>query len=202
MNTSVEDRLSRVDRIRTDHPARTTGQRVIEANAQLVSNSPPPQGLDNYRTTSLSTIANLDNQPQGVFSRLLTMPMRSEQRREAAQLMHGTRVALMEHRADAIKRESHAYWQSRSVQLAASMDEYLRQHLSDIQLERMDHIKHSMIKASDSLNASLDQIESSSYPALLKDRLMSHALDLYEQTIERIKDDALVQRHAQMPRNG
>jgi|GEM_PF-2467943 len=194
MNTN--DRLNAIHAARTSTRIADKGDRIIEANAQLVAKDSAATSLDTYQPVSLSAVSSLaDGGKGGLIGRLMSIPIRKQQREDIARVTHQTTIALMEDRATGIKRESHAYWQARSVQIAETMEEYLRQHLRGIEIERMEHIIQSLEQASITFNTKLEEIEARPLPDLIKDKLITASFAQYERTCQRIQDDAIMQKY-------
>ena len=196
MNTTLNDKLARIQGARTSTRVADSGTRLIEAELLSASSAAAAARNGSPAAAPLSVVTQLADDQGGFFARVLAFPFRATQREALSKVMHETRLALMNHRREAIERESRAIWESSSFKVVAVMAEYLAQHLRGIEQERYDHIMQSSEEAAELLTHHLEKIEASSLPDLVKERLLKQALEQYDITLERITEDQLHLRYA------
>ncbi|MCX6847913.1 MAG: hypothetical protein NTY98_03240 [Verrucomicrobia bacterium] len=194
--TTLNEKLNRLNAERSSKSVSDSGARLISAEVITTSAAALSARQGAAQAAPLSVVTQLADDQGGFFARVLAFPFRATQREALSKVMHETRLALMNHRKEAIERESRAIWEASSMKIVAVMAEYLNQHLRDIEQERYDHIMQSSEDAAALLTRHLEKIEASILPDLVKERLLKQALEQYDITIERITDERLALRYA------
>lgn len=148
--------------------------------------------------TQLPTLRNQSSEPAtsgGVIAQFRQGRERARHELEEAKTVYATRLTLLKHKADAATRESQAFWDSRSVEVAETIKTYVQSTIRALELERMDSRNKALQEAYDRATESLNNAHASDMPAALKDRLITQICDNLTETVERISGDAIASKY-------
>jgi len=112
--------------------------------------------------------------------------------REAMKIAFNTGLTKLKYQAEAHERESKAFWDAKSVEIAESIKTYLHKSIGELEVERLKNKSDSVMKATEVANTSILKIMSNS--ALidtLRDISINKILDLLDSTIDDIEKNSI-----------
>ena len=131
----------------------------------------------------------------GVISRLKLRNAESAHELEKARTTYKTEMHLIRHKADAAIRESRAFWDAKSVEVAESIKTYVQATVRALEIDRLDSRNADLQRAYESASDALAKAKTSSIPEVMKDRLIQDILSNFEKTLERIQEDTIVSKY-------
>ncbi len=161
-------------------PARTID------NAEIIDANAPD---DNH------AVAEIAHDRMGLISRLKARNAESAHELEKARMKYDTEIGLLRHKADAALRESRAFWDAKSVEVAETIKTYVQSTVRALEIDRLDSRNDDLQRAYESASGALEKAKSSSLPEVMKDRLIQDILTNFERTVERIQNDTIVARY-------
>lgn len=156
----------------------------IKADVVEVSHEPSNELTEEYAEEKM-----------GVISRLKLRNAESAHELQKAKTTYETEMELIRHKANAAIRESKAFWDAKSVEVAESIKTYVQSTVRALELNRLDSRNDDLQRAYESAAVALDKAKSSSIPEVMKDRLIQDILANFERTLERIKEDTIVAKY-------
>jgi hypothetical protein len=137
----------------------------------------------------------VEQEKMGIISRLRQKNAESAHELQKAKTTYETEMQLIRHRADAAIRESKAFWDAKSVEVAESIKTYVQSTIRALEIDRLDSRNADLQRAYESASTALEKARSSSMPEVMKDRLIQDILNNFEQTLERIQNDTIVSEY-------
>lgn len=131
----------------------------------------------------------------GVISRLKLRNAESAHELQKAKTTYETEMELIRHKADASIRESKAFWDAKSVEVAESIKTYVQATVRALEIDRLDSRNADLQKTYESAATALEKARSSPLPEVMKDRLIEDILNNFERTLERIQSDTIVSKY-------
>ena len=131
----------------------------------------------------------------GAISRLKLRNAESAHELQKAKMTYETETELIRHKADASIRESKAFWDAKSVEVAESIKTYVQATVRALEIDRLDSRNADLQKTYESAAAALEKARLSPLPDVMKDRLIEDILNNFEKTLERIQNDAIVSKY-------
>lgn len=131
----------------------------------------------------------------GMINRLKRRAAESAHQLEKARLAYRTEMQLIQHQAEAAIRESRAFWDGKSVEVAESIKTYVQSTIRALEIDRLDSRNADLQRAYESATAAMEKARASRLPEVMKDRLIQSILDNFESTLERIQKDTIVARY-------
>lgn len=131
----------------------------------------------------------------GVISRLKLRNAESAHELQKAKMTYETEMELIRHKADAAVRESKAFWDAKSVEVAESIKTYVQATVRALEIDRLDSRNADLQKTYESAAEALEKARSSPLPEVMKERLIEDILNNFERTLERIQTDAIVSKY-------
>lgn len=131
----------------------------------------------------------------GVISRLKLRNAESAHELQKAKMTYETEMELIRHKADASIRESKAFWDAKSVEVAESIKTYVQATVRALEIDRLDSRNADLQKTYESAATALENARSSPLPEVMKDRLIEDILNNFERTLERIQNDTIVSKY-------
>ena len=138
---------------------------------------------------------SIKQEKMGLISRLKQRNAESAHELEKARTVYETEMQLIRHKADAAIRESRAFWDAKSVEVAESIKTYVQSTIRALEIDRLDSRNADLQRAYESASTALEKAKSSSIPEVMKDRLIQDILNNFEQTLERIQNDTIVAQY-------
>ncbi|MEQ9406266.1 MAG: hypothetical protein RIK87_01015 [Fuerstiella sp.] len=147
------------------------------------------------RSSESEVDQNISEEKMGLVSRLRLRNAESAHELQKARTTYETEIELIRHKAEAAIRESKAFWDAKSVEVAESIKTYVQSTIRALEIDRLDSRNADLQRAYESAATALDKAKSSSLPEVMKDRLIQDLLNNFEKTLERIQEDAIVSRY-------
>lgn len=154
-------------------------------------------------TTAVNVVAETDaaeppeisEEKMGMISRLKRRNAESAHELQKARVTYETEIRLIQHKAEAAIRESKAFWDAKSVEVAESIKTYVQSTIRALEIDRLDSRNADLQRAYESAATALDKAKSSSLPEIMKDRLIQDILGNFEKTLSRIQEDTIVSKY-------
>jgi hypothetical protein len=156
---------------------------VVKANVEVI------------RQTESEPDREISEEKMGLISRLKLRNAESAHELQKARTTYETEMELIRHKADAAIRESKAFWDAKSVEVAESIKTYVQSTIRALEIDRLDSRNTDLQRAYESAAVALDKAKSSSLPEVMKDRLIQDLLNNFEKTLERIQEDTIVSKY-------
>ena len=131
----------------------------------------------------------------GLINRLRLRNAESAHQLERARLAYRTDMQLITHQSDAAIRESRAFWDAKSVEVAETIKTYVQATVRALEIDRLDSRNADIQRAYEVAAAALEKARTAKLPEVLKDRLMKDVLDNFERTLSRIQNDTIVSKY-------
>lgn len=177
LNSHLEQAFRKRDAAREDLPAPVRAELVAPDSAETESD------------------ASVAEEKMGLIAKLRRRNAESAHELEKARTTYSTEMQLLRHRADAAIRESRAFWDAKSVEVAESIKTYVQSTIRALEIDRLDSRNADLQRAYESAATALEKARSSSLPEVMKDRLIQDVLRNFEATLERIQNDTIVSRY-------
>ena len=163
-----------------DEPKKTL---PVKANVEIIEQSEPEPAQE------------VAEDKMGMISRLKLRNAESAHELQKARTTYETEIELIRHKADAAIRESRAFWDAKSVEVAESIKTYVQSTVRALEIDRLDSRNSDLQRAYESAATALEKAKSSSLPEVMKDRLIQDILSNFEKTLERIQEDTIVSKY-------
>jgi hypothetical protein len=193
-NDDLNSRLTR------EFARRDRGQREpLASNSELIT-SPKPAAQTTSQISQNSTANNtstgeVERDQMGMINRLRLRNAESAHQLEKARLAYRTEMQLITHQSDAAIRESRAFWDAKSVEVAETIKTYVQATVRALEIDRLDSRNSDMQRAYEVAAVALEKARSSKLPEVLKDRLIRDILDNFDRTLARIQNDTIVSKY-------
>ncbi|APZ95605.1 hypothetical protein [Fuerstiella marisgermanici] len=178
-NDDLNSHLKRAFKKR-DEPQTTL---PVKANVEVIEQSEP------------EATQEVAEDKMGMISRLKLRNAESAHELQKARTTYETEIELIRHKADAAIRESKAFWDAKSVEVAESIKTYVQSTVRALEIDRLDSRNDDLRRAYESAATALDKAKSSSLPEVMKDRLIQDILTNFEKTLARIQEDTIVAKY-------
>ncbi len=188
----LNDRLQRAFRSRDAEVESSTDP---DANLPVLSVKNAEDTGDDSSTTDQESGPSVSHEKMGVISRLKARNAESAHELEKARMTYETEIGLLRHKADAALRESRAFWDAKSVEVAETIKTYVQSTVRALEINRLDSRNDDLQRAYESASAALEKAQASSLPEVMKDRLVQDILTNFERTVDRIQNDTIVARY-------
>ena len=168
------------------------------------ADEPPEQTHEIIRATPVNTELStgpeetaevVQEEKMGLISRLRLRNAESAHELQKARTTYETEIELIRHKADAAIRESRAFWDAKSVEVAETIKTYVQSTVRALEIDRLDSRNADLQRAYQSAAEALEKARASSLPEVMKDRLIQDILDNFENTLQRIQEDTIVSRY-------
>ena len=187
----LNDRLTR-EFARRD---KKTKQVSVQANAELITQDSKESLSTTGSKTQTPSTADVERDQMGMINRLRLRNAESAHQLEKARLAYRTEMQLITHQSDAAIRESRAFWDAKSVEVAETIKTYVQATVRALEIDRLDSRNADIQRAYEVAASALEKARSAKLPEVLKDRLMQDVLDNFERTLSRIQNDTIVSKY-------
>ena len=187
----LNDRLTR-EFARRD---KKTKQVSVQSNAELITRDTNESVSATGSRTQASSAADVERDQMGMINRLRLRNAESAHQLERARLAYRTDMQLITHQSDAAIRESRAFWDAKSVEVAETIKTYVQATVRALEIDRLDSRNADIQRAYEVAASALEKARSAKLPEVLKDRLMQDVLDNFERTLSRIQNDTIVSKY-------
>ena len=159
----------------------------------VVSVVPSRSALDQYRALRPPDAASAP--APGIFGALRHRALRTNKELELAKARFDTELTLERHAADARVRESSAFWNAKSAEIAETIGSYVRQVFSQLELLRLGARQDACHRLYESASERLERVAASALPEPLKLDLLKAMHAELQQAVERVRSDALAAKY-------
>lgn len=187
----LNDRLTR-EFARRD---KKTKQVSVQTNAELITQGSNESVSTTGTKTQAPSAADVERDQMGMINRLRLRNAESAHQLERARLAYRTEMQLITHQSDAAIRESRAFWDAKSVEVAETIKTYVQATVRALEIDRLDSRNTDITRAYEVAASALEKARSAKLPEVLKDRLMQDVLDNFERTLSRIQNDTIVSKY-------
>ncbi|HQX53730.1 MAG TPA: hypothetical protein PLY87_06290 [Planctomycetaceae bacterium] len=163
----------------------------VRPNAELITT----EKIEEPPTPPSKNRADVELEQMGMINRLRLRHAESAHQLERARLAYRTEMQVITHQSDAAIRESRAFWDAKSVEVAETIKTYVQATVRALEIDRLDSRNADLQRAYESAAAAMEKARSAKLPEVLKDRLIRDMLDNFERTLTRIQNDTIVSKY-------
>jgi hypothetical protein len=194
MPEEVDDLNSRLSR---EFERRDRNSQRSPAPAELITRpaDEPARVPAETSPTQPPSRKDVETEQMGLINRLRLRNAESAHQLERARLAYRTDMQLITHQSEAAIRESRAFWDAKSVEVAESIKTYVQSTIRALEIDRLDSRNADLTRAYEAAAAALEKARQTRLPEVLKDRLIKDILDNFERTLGRIQNDTIVSKY-------
>lgn len=172
-----------------------TKQVTVQSNAELMIRDSGETAPASGTSTPTPSASDVERDQMGMINRLRLRNAESAHQLERARLAYRTEMQLITHQSDAAIRESRAFWDAKSVEVAETIKTYVQATVRALEIDRLDSRNADIQRAYEVAATALENARTAKLPEVLKDRLIQDVLDNFERTLSRIQNDTIVSRY-------
>lgn len=187
---SVEDYLKQLEN-ESPKTAITSVHNDASSFAEIEQSDIDTQKLDTHTLVPMKFTTSKTN----VINNFKIQREKGRRELEAAKIVFDTQLNKLEHRAEAAERESKAYWDAKSVEVAETIKNYVQSTIRVLENERLDSRNEAVIQAFEKTDKKLNQIVSSSMSETFKMKLIKEIKENLDTTVERIQNEAIAGKY-------
>ena len=165
----------------------------VRPTTELITSSPNEATAP--KQSSAPSAADVERDQMGMINRLRLRNAESAHQLERARLAYRTEMQLFTHQSEAAIRESRAFWDAKSVEVAETIKTYVQATVRALEIDRLDSRNSDMQRAYEVASSALEKARTSRLPEVMKDRLIKDILDNFERTLSRIQNDTIVSKY-------
>ena len=165
----------------------------VRPATELITSS--PNEATGPKQSPAPSAADVERDQMGMINRLRLRNAESAHQLERARLAYRTEMQLFTHQSDAAIRESRAFWDAKSVEVAETIKTYVQATVRALEIDRLDSRNSDMQRAYEVASSALEKARTSRLPEVMKDRLIKDILDNFERTLSRIQNDTIVSKY-------
>ena len=177
-----------------DHLERAFRERRSREQLPSVAHN-EPELITQRENPEVAQSTAVEQAKMGALTRLRARNAASAHELQKARLTYETEIGLLRHKADAALRESRAFWDARSVEIAETIKTYVQSTIRALEIDRLDSRNSDLQRAYESASAALTKAKESSLPQIMQDRLIQDILTSFENTVDRIQSDTIVSKY-------
>jgi len=151
------------------------------------------QEIQDINSKSGVPSANLKN--TNMIDKFRANTLRSSKELEAAKIVFDTHIETLTHQSDAKVRESKAFWDAKSVEVAEKIKTYVKSSLRDLEIEQLSSRDNAITEAYERSNAKMQEVMGKGLPDSLKANLVNQLMENLEETVDRIKNDLIAEKY-------
>ena len=167
----------------------------VRPKTELITSDAERSASPSTPSTQAPIVAEAERDQMGVINRLRLRNAESAHQLERARLAYRTDMQLITHQSDAAIRESRAFWDAKSVEVAETIKTYVQATVRALEIDRLDSRNADIQRAYEVAASALEKARTAKLPEVLKDRLMKDVLDNFEKTLSRIQNDTIVSKY-------
>jgi hypothetical protein len=186
LNSRLMREFSRRDKKADPVTAQPMTELITSSSSEPTSQKQPTSG---------PSAADVERDQMGMINRLRLKNAESAHQLERARLAYRTEMQLITHQSDAAIRESRAFWDAKSVEVAETIKTYVQSTIRALEIDRLDSRNGDIQRAYEVAASALEKARASRLPEVMKDRLIKDILDNFERTLGRIQNDTIVSRY-------
>lgn len=188
----LNDRLSR-EFSRRDRGNSNPSTEIVRVSSESEQAAPVPVGPKSG--SPAPSASDVERDQMGMINRLRLRNAESAHQLERARLAYRTEMQLITHQSEAAIRESRAFWDAKSVEVAESIKTYVQATIRALEINRLDSRNADLQRAYEVAAAALEKARMAKLPEVMKDRLIRDILDNFERTLSRIQNDTIVSKY-------
>lgn len=188
LNDRLSREFSRRDR-RNDNPS----TEIVRVSSEPEATAPVPVGPKSG--SPAPSASDVERDQMGMINRLRLRNAESAHQLERARLAYRTEMQLFTHQSEAAIRESRAFWDAKSVEVAETIKTYVQATIRALEINRLDSRNADLQRAYEVAATALEKARSAKLPEVMKDRLIRDILDNFERTLSRIQNDTIVSKY-------
>jgi hypothetical protein len=165
----------------------------VRPATELITSS--PNEATGPKQSAAPSAADVERDQMGMINRLRLRNAESAHQLERARLAYRTEMQLFTHQSEAAIRESRAFWDAKSVEVAETIKTYVQATVRALEIDRLDSRNSDMQRAYEVASSALEKARTSRLPEVMKDRLIKDILDNFERTLSRIQNDTIVSKY-------
>ena len=165
----------------------------VRPATELITSS--PNEATGPKQSPAPSAADVERDQMGMINRLRLRNAESAHQLERARLAYRTEMQLFTHQSDAAIRESRAFWDAKSVEVAETIKTYVQATVRALEIDRLDSQNSDMQRAYEVASSALEKARTSRLPEVMKDRLIKDILDNFERTLSRLQNDTIVSKY-------
>ena len=165
----------------------------VRPATELITSSPNEATAP--KQSAAPSAADVERDQMGMINRLRLRNAESAHQLERARLAYRTEMQLFTHQSEAAIRESRAFWDAKSVEVAETIKTYVQATVRALEIDRLDSRNSDMQRAYEVASSALEKARTSRLPEVMKDRLIKEILDNFERTLSRIQNDTIVSKY-------
>lgn len=165
----------------------------VRPATELITSSPTEATAP--KQSAAPSAADVERDQMGMINRLRLRNAESAHQLERARLAYRTEMQLFTHQSEAAIRESRAFWDAKSVEVAETIKTYVQATVRALEIDRLDSRNSDMQRAYEVASSALEKARTSRLPEVMKDRLIKDILDNFERTLSRIQNDTIVSKY-------
>lgn len=172
-----------------------TEQVTVRSKTELITSDSEQSPSASTPATQAPSASEVERDQMGIINRLRLRNAESAHQLERARLAYRTDMQLITHQSDAAIRESRAFWDAKSVEVAETIKTYVQATVRALEIHRLDSRNADVQRAYEVAALALEKARTAKLPEVLKDRLMKDVLDNFEKTLSRIQNDTIVSKY-------
>lgn len=190
LNSRLTREFARRDN-RSEPAAESNRAELIPAESARKVKKTPAATSD----SSQPSANDVERDQMGMINRLRLRNAESAHQLERARLAYRTEMQLFTHQSDAAIRESRAFWDAKSVEVAETIKTYVQATVRALEIDRLDSRNADLQRAYEVASVALEKARLSKLPEVMKDRLIKDLLDNFDRTLSRIQNDTIVSKY-------
>ena len=107
------------------------------------------------KINSKSDVPHTNLKDTNFIDRIRANSLKSSKQLEAARIVFDTHIETLTHQSDAKIRESKAFWDAKSVEVAEKIKTYVKASLRDLEIEQLSSRNDSITEAYDRSNSKM-----------------------------------------------
>ena len=187
----LNDRLTR----EFSRREKKTEQVTVRSKTELITSDSEQSASASTPSTQAPSASEVERDQMGLINRLRLRNAESAHQLERARLAYRTDMQLITHQSDAAIRESRAFWDAKSVEVAETIKTYVQATVRALEIDRLDSRNADVQRAYEVAALALEKARTAKLPEVLKDRLIKDVLDNFEKTLSRIQNDTIVSKY-------
>ncbi|MEK7433245.1 MAG: hypothetical protein AABZ74_08955 [Cyanobacteriota bacterium] len=157
----------------------------LSSSAIVISNNQTK--LDTYQISRLDK----DSEKGGLINKIRLRNIEKKYYLEEKKLILDCSIETIKHKVEATQRESEAYWNAKSVEVAETIKTYVQSTIRFLENERLTSKNQAIIDAYERTNDELEKRVASNMSEFLKEQLIEELLRNLKNTVERLRNDAI-----------
>jgi len=143
-----------------------------------------------------------DGKKLSVVNKLKANRLKNEAQLKVQGVIFDSQITKLKHQAEAVERQSKAYWDAKSVDFSEGLKTYAQQNMLLLENARLDNKSKAVLDAYLIAQHKMDEVLSSNLPDSVQIQVLDEIEEVRDQTLERIKNDLLANKYDLGPNEG